>query len=78
MHNFPPNVVSRTSNFLNDIALDITDPQRKFAYISNSDEGTLVVFDQANDRSWRAEHSTMKANPKAGCGNKRRQNHILY
>ena len=30
-------------NFLNDIALDVADPNDKFAFVSNSKEGTVVV-----------------------------------
>ena len=63
-HIFPASVVSRRENFLNDVALDLTDRRRKFAYISNSDEGNIVVYDLARDKSWKAEHSSMKIDPK--------------
>ncbi len=55
-------MVSRTKSFLNDMVLDLTDADRgKLAYISDSDAGNIVVYDFANDRSWKANHLTMRA-----------------
>jgi len=62
-HEFPSNIVPRSGSFLNDIAINIADKdgQGKFAYISDSDRGVLVVFSLAQDRSWTVEHSSMRA-----------------
>ena len=50
-HQFPPSVVPRSGSFLNDIAINLADNgDGKFAYISDSDRGVLVVFSLALDR----------------------------
>ena len=50
-HQFPPSVVPRSGSFLNDIAINLADNgEGKFAYISDSDRGVLVVFSLALDR----------------------------
>jgi len=55
-------VVPRFGSFLNDIAINLGAGQLgKFAYISDSDRGVLVVFSLARDRSWTVEHSSMRA-----------------
>ncbi len=64
VHHFPSGVASRTASFLNDIVLDITDPARKFAYISDSDEAAIVVYDHSRDKSWKVQHAAMRANPR--------------
>ena len=55
-------MVSRTRSFLNDITLDTSDPQDKFAFISDSNAGAIVVYSLRLNRSWNAEHLAMKAN----------------
>ena len=64
VHEFPDNVVSKTNSFLNDIVLDISDPNDKFVYISDSNEGVIIVYSHKLNKSWKAEHSSMKADPK--------------
>ena len=50
-HQFPPSVVPRSGSFLNDIAINLAGGELgKFAYISDSDRGVLVVFSLALDR----------------------------
>ena len=55
---FGNDVVSQTSNFLNDI---VVDPRRRVAYISNVGESSLVVFNSATSRAWKLTHSSMRA-----------------
>ena len=51
-HQFPSSVVPRSGSFLNDIAINLAGKggEGKFAYISDSDRGVLVVFSLALDR----------------------------
>ena len=46
-------------SFLNDIVID---PDDEFAFISDSDEGKIVVYSLKDDLSWSIEHSSMQAN----------------
>ena len=59
--NFPESIVPRSGSFLNDIALNVADQENKFAYISDSERGLLVVFSLSQDRAWRVSHSAMRA-----------------
>ena len=61
VHTFPESVVPRSATFLNDITLDTRDPDDKFAFISDSDRGVIVVYSAKLDTSWKAEHRAMKA-----------------
>ena len=51
-HQFPSSVVPRSGSFLNDIVINLAGNggEGKFAYISDSDRGVLVVFSLALDR----------------------------
>jgi len=60
-YNFPANIVPRTGSFLNDIALNVADPADKFAYMTDSDLGRLVVYSLKTDKSWLVTHSSMRA-----------------
>ena len=60
-YNFPESVVPKQSNFLNDIALNVADEDDKYAYISDSDRGVLVVYSLARNSSWLIRHSSMRA-----------------
>jgi len=60
LYNFPTDVVSPTSNFLNDIVLD-TDNQ--VAYITDAVDSKIVVFDRAHNSSWYFSDETMEADP---------------
>ena len=60
-YNFPESVVPRAGSFLNDIALNVAEETDKFAYISDSERGSLVVFSLSQDRAWRVSHSAMRA-----------------
>ena len=60
-YNFPESVVPKTGSFLNDIALNVADQGNKFAYISDSERGVLVVYSLAQGTSWLVSHSAMRA-----------------
>eukprot|EP00092_Neocalanus_flemingeri_P022065 GFUD01023932.1.p1 GENE.GFUD01023932.1~~GFUD01023932.1.p1 ORF type:complete len:403 (+),score=95.27 GFUD01023932.1:96-1304(+) len=60
-YNFPENIVPRSGSFLNDIALNVANPDDKFAYITDSDLGRLVVYSLKKDQSWLVQHSSMRA-----------------
>ena len=60
-YNFPANIVPRSGSFLNDIALNVANPDDKFAYITDSDLGRLVVYSLKQDKSWLVQHSSMRA-----------------
>ena len=63
VHTFPVSVASRTSNFINDIVIDLSDPDDKFGYISEAGDGKIIVYSFAQDRSWSVEHSSFKVDP---------------
>ena len=63
-YSFPSSVASKSS-FLNDIALDISDPTNKFAFISDSNLGRIIIYSFALNKSWKAEHGAMKADRNA-------------
>merc|ERR1712179_287670 len=60
-YNFPANVVPRSGSFLNDIALNVANKDDKFAYMTDSDLGRLVVYSLKADKSWLVTHSSMRA-----------------
>ena len=60
-YNFPASVVPRSGSFLNDIALNVANKEDKFAYMTDSDLGRLVVYSLKADKSWLVTHSSMRA-----------------
>ena len=60
-YDFPASVVPRSGSFLNDIALNIATKDDKFAYMTDSDLGRLVVYSLKKDKSWLVTHSSMRA-----------------
>ena len=60
-HNFPESVVPKQSSFLNDITLNVANEDDKYAYISDSERGVLVVYSLARNSSWLVRHSSMRA-----------------
>ena len=60
-YNFPASVVPRSGSFLNDIALNVANKDDKFAYMTDSDLGRLVVYSLKADKSWLVTHSSMRA-----------------
>ncbi len=65
VHEFDDSVVDRTTNFLNDIVVDISegDGGNKFAFIADASDGVIIVYDFDNDQSWRVDHPSMKVDP---------------
>ncbi|XP_060066963.1 protein yellow-like [Ylistrum balloti] len=63
VHRFPDNVVSRTSNFMNDIVLDYVNGAASFAYITDTSDARLYVYDFIRDRSYFFKHPSMGFEP---------------
>ncbi|XP_005106530.1 major royal jelly protein 1 [Aplysia californica] len=55
-YEFPDSVVSRTTNYLNDIVIDYVNPEGtggvKYAYMTDTLTRSLVVYDFAHNKSW--------------------------
>lgn len=62
-YTFPPNVVSPISNFMNDIVLDYVDGQARYAYITDTRDAKLYVYDYIMNTSYFFKHETMRAQP---------------
>ncbi|OWF40693.1 protein yellow-like [Mizuhopecten yessoensis] len=63
VHEFPDAVVSRTSNFMNDIVLDYVNGVATFAYITDSADAKLIVYDHNRDTSYYFKHASMEIEP---------------
>ncbi|XP_033762336.1 protein yellow-like [Pecten maximus] len=59
IYEFPDNVVSRTSNFMNDIVIDYVNGVASFAYITDTADAKLYVYDFKQDTSYFFKHSSM-------------------
>ncbi|CAG7659227.1 unnamed protein product [Allacma fusca] len=64
-HEFPAEVVGRTSNFLNDLVVGCTSEKNCMVYISDSVDAKIIAFDFSTDKSWFVQHPSMKADPDA-------------
>ncbi|XP_069111214.1 protein yellow-like [Argopecten irradians] len=60
VHEFSDNVVPRTSNFLNDIVLDYVNGVASYAYITDSSQASLIVYDRDRDSSYFFKHPSME------------------
>ena len=60
-HTFPTSVVPNRGALLNDLAVNVADPENKMVYISDSDRGLLAVYSVRRDQSWTVAHSSMRA-----------------
>lgn len=60
LYELPDEVASSTSNFLNDIVLDYVDGKVRYAYITEANEGYLVVYDFETRSAYKIEHDSMK------------------
>ncbi|XP_059166560.1 major royal jelly protein 1-like [Physella acuta] len=64
-HEFPDSVVSRSTNFLNDIVLDYVDLDHptgvRYAYISDTKAEQIVVFDFSTNETWSFNDISMSA-----------------
>ncbi|XP_052775804.1 protein yellow-like [Mya arenaria] len=61
VYEFPDNVVSHTSNFMNDIVLDYVDGEARFAYISDTSDAKIYVYDFERNASYYYQDITMNA-----------------
>lgn len=60
-YEFPDRVVSSSSNFLNDVVLDYVDGTARYAYISDSGDGKICVYDFVADDSYYFSDNSMKS-----------------
>ncbi|XP_060081147.1 protein yellow-like [Ylistrum balloti] len=60
VHEFPDSVASWTSNFLNDIVLDYVNGVASFAYITDSSDSKLIVYDHKRNTSYFFTHPSME------------------
>ncbi|XP_033762338.1 LOW QUALITY PROTEIN: protein yellow-like [Pecten maximus] len=51
-YEFPENVVNSTTTFLNDIILDYVDGEARFAYITDTFDFKIIVYDRKQNRSY--------------------------
>ena len=59
-HSFPENIVSKGTNFLNDIVIDYVNGKPRFAYISDTGQvPKIVVYDYESDESYFFNHKSM-------------------
>ncbi|CAL8147982.1 unnamed protein product [Orchesella dallaii] len=65
VHQFPSNVVSQTSNFLNDIVVGCKNKDNCWAYITDAADSKLVIYNLKEDRSFFVTHETMEPDPNA-------------
>ena len=63
IYEFPDEVVSHTKNFMNDIVLDYESGRARFAYITDTSEAKLYVYDYDKNTSYFFQHSSMQAVP---------------
>ena len=59
MYEFPDSVVSHTTNFLNDIVLDYVDSSVKFAYVTDTYDAKIIVYDWTHNQAHFFQHSSM-------------------
>ncbi|XP_033761358.1 major royal jelly protein 1-like [Pecten maximus] len=65
-HEFPNEVVNRQTNFLNDIVIQYFNNEPRFAYISDTLDFKLVVYDRIQNQSHSYHHSSMLPEPGKG------------
>ena len=64
-HEFPENVASASEAYLNDLVVACTSRDSCHAYITNSYQNLLTVYNLKEDRSWSLKHSSMVPDPEA-------------
>lgn len=62
-YEFPKDVVSPKTNFLNDIVVACTSKEDCISYITDALDAKIIVYNYAENRSWFVHHSSMLANP---------------
>lgn len=60
---FPNAVVSHTTNFMNDIVLDYVNGRARYAYITDTADAKLYVYDYDDNNSYFFHHDNMLAQP---------------
>ena len=63
IYEFPDHVVSHTTNFMNDIVLDYVAGKARFAYITDTSDSKLYVYDYDKNISYYYQHPSMRAVP---------------
>ncbi|KAL3868615.1 hypothetical protein ACJMK2_041411 [Sinanodonta woodiana] len=58
-YEFPNEIVNRSSNFLNDIVLDYVDGQVRFAYMTDTLDAKIVVYNYITNSSYIIQHPSM-------------------
>lgn len=59
VYEFPADVVSNTSNFLNDIVLDYVGGRVRYAYITDTNDPSIITYDFQSRSSWKLKDPTM-------------------
>jgi sugar lactone lactonase YvrE len=62
-HVFPDEVVSRDTNYLNDLVMDYVHGKVEYLYITNTREFTIVVYDIKADKSYAFKDASMRPEP---------------
>lgn len=62
-HVFPNDVVSKGTNYLNDLVMDYVNGKVEYLYITNTRDYTIVVYDIKNDKSYSFRDASMKPEP---------------
>lgn len=62
-HMFPDDVVSRDTNYLNDLVMDYVNGRVEYLYITNTREFTIVVYDIKADKSYKFRDASMMPEP---------------
>ena len=64
-YEFPPEVASRDSVFLNDIVLDHEDGGYAYITDTSQDDPGIIVYSLRNNTSWKVRHNSMRAQEEA-------------
>lgn len=62
-HVFPNDVVSKGTNYLNDLVMDYVNRKVEYLYITNTRDYTIVVYDIKADKSYSFRDASMKPEP---------------
>lgn len=64
-YEFPEDVASRTTAYLNDIVLDHEDGGMAYITDTDNEDPGIIVYSLRNNTSWKIRHESMKAKPEA-------------
>ena len=62
-HVFPNDVVSKGTNYLNDLVMDYVNGKVEYLYITNTRDYTIVVYDIKKDKSYSFRDASMNPEP---------------